>query len=338
MRCFLLLPAILLAGGCVSDGISPDCLKISATDGLLVIDIQNSFSEEYDVSASGAPEYSIPPEDLSADGRHILPGSLAVPNSSEIIEPINKWMKSFASAGAAVFASLDWHPEPHCSFCRNGTSTSNPEYYHPHGAVCVGVGKDVKSFNATGRCTDDVAIDAYNENELVQWPDHCLHGHFAARFHPYLQVPKSTIVVKKGFLDNEDSYSAFGGRQSVQPWPFDTADTASTLQDREELGALIEAKKLQRLFVLGLATDYCVLHTTLDALGKDPSSGRPAIEGVKQVVFVERLSRGVASATTKAAVAELKQAGAVMTSSLRIDEVLEEVCSQGDVFSTCHTE
>jgi nicotinamidase/pyrazinamidase len=82
------------------------------------------------------------------------------------------------------------------------------------------------------------------------WPPHCVQGTRGAEFHPDLRLPARAIVVSKGTEPEEDAYSCF---QAEDPngMPF-----AATLG---ELGA-------QRLVVVGLATDYCVKATVLDAL------------------------------------------------------------------------
>ena len=82
------------------------------------------------------------------------------------------------------------------------------------------------------------------------WPPHCVTGSNGARFHPNLRLPSSTIVVTKGEEADRDGYSAFDGR---------TADQVSLLED-------LRRREVDRLYVGGLATDYCVRQSVLDAL------------------------------------------------------------------------
>lgn len=77
------------------------------------------------------------------------------------------------------------------------------------------------------------------------WPPHCVQGTEGAMFSPNLKLPKSTIIVSKATDPNREAYSAFDG-----------TNLANELQR-------LNAK---RLFVSGLATDYCVVNTVLDAL------------------------------------------------------------------------
>ena len=83
------------------------------------------------------------------------------------------------------------------------------------------------------------------------WPPHCVAGSTGAAFHDDLHLPDGTVVVSKGIGPTEDGYSAFDGRtDSGQP-------LLEALRHRE----------VTRLYVGGLATDYCVKHSILDALG-----------------------------------------------------------------------
>ncbi len=85
------------------------------------------------------------------------------------------------------------------------------------------------------------------------WPPHCVQGTPGAAFHPDLVLPPGTLVVSKGTEPDEDAYSAFQARGD-HGVPY-----AQVLAER---GA-------RRLFVGGLATDYCVRATALDALRQD---------------------------------------------------------------------
>lgn len=82
------------------------------------------------------------------------------------------------------------------------------------------------------------------------WPVHCVQGTEGAAFHPALRLPEETIVLSKGISPDMDGYSAFEG---------------VTGDDRTLAEALGELK-VQRLYICGLATDYCVLCTTRAAL------------------------------------------------------------------------
>ncbi|RJS80719.1 bifunctional nicotinamidase/pyrazinamidase, partial [Candidatus Bathyarchaeota archaeon] len=77
------------------------------------------------------------------------------------------------------------------------------------------------------------------------WPEHCVQNTAGAEFHPRLNLPSDVIVVSKGTEPDKEAYSGFEG-----------TDLESKLR---ELG-------VSKIFVGGLATDYCVKHTVLDGL------------------------------------------------------------------------
>jgi nicotinamidase/pyrazinamidase len=85
----------------------------------------------------------------------------------------------------------------------------------------------------------------------VMWPVHCVQGSRGAELHDALERPKITAVFRKGIDPGVDSYSGF----------YDNGHVKAT-----GLGDWLKQKKITRLYVLGLATDYCVKFTVLDGL------------------------------------------------------------------------
>ena len=83
------------------------------------------------------------------------------------------------------------------------------------------------------------------EAEGGSWPKHCVAGTAGAQFAIELELPDSTVIISKATQPKKDAYSAF-------------EDT--------ELHALLQRRGLKRLFIGGLATDYCVLNTVMDGL------------------------------------------------------------------------
>ncbi|KAB0680744.1 bifunctional nicotinamidase/pyrazinamidase [Aureimonas leprariae] len=84
----------------------------------------------------------------------------------------------------------------------------------------------------------------------ILWPDHCVQGSRGAEFHPALEASRAQMIVRKGFHAGVDSYSGF-----VEADRRTATGLAGYLRDR---GA-------GRVFVCGLATDFCVAWTALDA-------------------------------------------------------------------------
>lgn len=86
--------------------------------------------------------------------------------------------------------------------------------------------------------------------EQVLWPDHCVQGTRDAALHADLDVPHAQLIIRKGFHPQVDSYSAF-----------QEADRVTTTG----LAAYLKARNLSDVHVCGLATDFCVAWTALDA-------------------------------------------------------------------------
>jgi nicotinamidase/pyrazinamidase len=84
----------------------------------------------------------------------------------------------------------------------------------------------------------------------VLWPDHCVQGTEGASLSKDLSTPHAGLIIRKGHHKDIDSYSAF---------------TEADGETTTGLAAYLTARKLQRLFVAGLATDFCVAWTALDA-------------------------------------------------------------------------
>jgi nicotinamidase/pyrazinamidase len=84
----------------------------------------------------------------------------------------------------------------------------------------------------------------------VLWPDHCVQGTHDAALHKDLHLPHAQLIVRKGFHPQVDSYSAFM-----------EADRTTTTG----LAAYLQARGLRKAYVCGLATDFCVAWTALDA-------------------------------------------------------------------------
>jgi nicotinamidase/pyrazinamidase len=82
------------------------------------------------------------------------------------------------------------------------------------------------------------------------WPDHCVQGTRGAEFHPALKLTKAELILRKGFRREIDSYSAF----------FENDRKTAT-----GLGGYLRERGLMRVFLAGLAYDFCVGYSALDA-------------------------------------------------------------------------
>ena len=82
------------------------------------------------------------------------------------------------------------------------------------------------------------------------WPDHCVQGTSGAEFHPGLAWTKAELIIRKGFRPAIDSYSAFYENDRTTP---------------TGLGGYLKERGLRQLVLVGLATDFCVAYSALDA-------------------------------------------------------------------------
>jgi nicotinamidase/pyrazinamidase len=82
------------------------------------------------------------------------------------------------------------------------------------------------------------------------WPDHCVRGTPGAEFHPDLHLSRAELILRKGFRAQIDSYSAF----------FENDRTTPT-----GLAGYLRERGFTRVFLCGLALDYCVGYSALDA-------------------------------------------------------------------------
>lgn len=88
----------------------------------------------------------------------------------------------------------------------------------------------------------------YGEQTL--WPDHCVQGSAGAGFHPALRTDRADLIIRKGFRRAIDSYSAFFENDRTTPTGLD---------------GYLRTRGIAAVTFVGLATDYCVAYSALDA-------------------------------------------------------------------------
>jgi nicotinamidase/pyrazinamidase len=142
-------------------------------------------------------------------------------------------------------------------------------------------------------------VTRHFESEGGPWPPHCVAGTEGASFHPELRLPEDAEVVSKGTDPEDDGYSAFEAATS----------------DEVALEAALEAAGVSRLFVGGLATDYCVQASVRDA----------ARRGFRPVLLLDAI-RGidVEEGDQARAMDAMLRAGATTVTLETLDHELEE--------------
>jgi len=134
-------------------------------------------------------------------------------------------------------------------------------------------------------------IKLHGEDQVL-WPRHCVQKTPGAKI--LLDEKLFKAIVKKGTNPQYDSYSGFqddGGKKT-------------------EMDKLLKKEKITKLIVYGIATDYCVRATVLDAMAS----------GYK-VIFVKNLSRGVAPDTSQKAIDQMKAKGVVILDDLDLGKI-----------------
>ncbi|MCF7878275.1 MAG: nicotinamidase [Candidatus Omnitrophica bacterium] len=85
-----------------------------------------------------------------------------------------------------------------------------------------------------------------------KWPKHCIQNTKGAEFHPELNLPESAVVLSAGMGPASEGYSAFEGKS----------------QNGKRFQEVLEEQNIQKLYLGGLATEFCVKHTVLEALSR----------------------------------------------------------------------
>lgn len=117
----------------------------------------------------------------------------------------------------------------------------------------------------------------------VLWPDHCIQGTKGSEFHNQLNVTMAHLIIRKGIDREIDSYSAF---------------TENDRQTDTGLAGYLKNANLKRVFICGLALDYCVYWSAVDGIKK----------GFETLVMPE-LCKGIAEETTEKAMKDMTEKG-----------------------------
>ncbi len=142
-------------------------------------------------------------------------GALAVPRGDEVVPIINRAARAFER----VVLTQDWHPAHHISFASTHGAAPFSSKQLPYG-------------------------------DQTLWPTHCVQQTEGAALAPKLHIPHAQLVIRKGWHQSVDSYSAFT-----------EADRTTTTG----LAAYLRAHGVQQVVLVGLALDYCVADSAIDA-------------------------------------------------------------------------
>ncbi|GHU93061.1 nicotinamidase [Spirochaetia bacterium] len=160
--------------------------------------------------------------------------------------------------------------------------------WHPAGHVSF-------ASSHAGKKAGDVLKPAINGGDTqVLWPDHCVQGSAGADFHKTLDLKSVNLIIRKGFRKNLDSYSAFFENDRKTP---------------TGLEGYLKFLGIDTVAIGGLATDYCVLYSALDA----------AAIGLRTIVLTDAV-RGVGfpEGSVERAFQSMQDAGIILASSTEV--------------------
>lgn len=126
----------------------------------------------------------------------------------------------------------------------------------------------------------------------VLWPDHCIQGTWGAEFHTDLNVNMGHLIIRKGFNKKIDSYSAI---------------LENDKKTETGLDGYLKSSGIDRIFVCGLARDYCVNFSAQDAASKG-----------YEVVMIHDLTKGISEDTVNAAMEKMSELGVKFVNSNNI--------------------
>ncbi|MCL2181326.1 MAG: bifunctional nicotinamidase/pyrazinamidase [Treponema sp.] len=196
-------------------------------------------------------------------------GALAVNDGGAVTAPINALSSALSQKGGRAAATQDWHPGDHVSFASRHS----------------------------GKKSGDI-IDTPFVKGQVLWPDHCVQGTNGAGFHPELDTTPVSVVIRKGFNKDIDSYSAF---------------FENDRQTKTGLEGYLRSLSIETVILGGIATDYCVFFSAMDCkkLGFETIIASDAVRGV-----------GFPEGSVEKAIAEMKSAGIEFYTTSEILEAL----------------
>lgn len=222
-------------------------------------------------------------------------GNLAVAGGDEVVPVINEIRRKYEGKFHSVYLSQDFHPPNSVSFASQHVDKL------PFDSVTLKYNVDAQLCRPTTLKEEDersTECDAVATSfSQMLWPDHCVNGTGDANLADDLFIdPLKDKVVFKGTNPSIDSYSAFYGNGHLQ---------------QTGLGNSLQFEHIEELFVVGLATDFCVHYTAVDGV----------LDGYKVYVVLDA-TRYVTEATYQEALSLMNEKGVHIINSSQLENIL----------------
>jgi len=215
---------------------------------------------------------------------HMAEQSFSTENTGVIVVDVQgdftTWKKGSLAVSGADAAFVDKIRKATKALSKKGYTIFGTQDWHP---------ADHVSFHTNHAGKKPLEVIKINERTQVLWPPHCVQGTENASV--LVNNNLFLAIVKKGKDKDYDSYSGFqddGGAKT-------------------EMNRILKKNGIRNLFVYGLATDYCVKATAIDA-----------VDAGYKVSLIEGLSKGVAPETSEKALQEMKDRGITILKELEL--------------------
>lgn len=264
-----------------------NCDAIAPDDGSAMLQLkQSGFTKQ------APPDSALIVIDMQND---FIAGNLSVTGGADIIPSINSL--AALDGWKLVAYTQDYHPSNHISFSDNSPYSKKPfEFvnmaYDTNLRIC---GQDyVEMYGVSANPSCNASNVETNFSQQL-WPVHCVQGTWGQKLDSRLEMPSGAAYVKKGLTSVADSYGAFQNN-FVQLSDSDLSGNELGIASEGSLNTLLQVAGAKTVYVAGLALDYCVKYSSLQALDAgfktvlvedaskpvDPNQGEEAIEELKQ--------------------------------------------------------
>jgi len=237
---------------------------------------------------------------------------LTVPDGASIIPAINSLAE--LDGWAFVAYTMDYHPPNHASFADNSPFEKNPfdfvdMAYDEQGRICGEEYVSMYGPSANSNCSEEDVVSKFSQH---LWPVHCVQGTWGQNLDDKITLPAMHTLIRKGITSVADSYGAFENNIIFLKGNLSDSDESKQLTNLEmvsqsSLEALLMTAGVSNVYIAGLALDYCVKYTALQATDRQFNT-----------YLIEDAAKPVDAAQGEEAIHELEDHGVRMVSASEV--------------------